>query len=115
MGSPIDLTGMPIDAAMSLAKRKLDRDFALELEDDRTRMIEDGIDLDTVGALVDWRISLNGAMIASTYCAPGCSDATDGFIEANEARGLLAAPARPGPARQLARNEARRIKLRLML
>jgi len=29
MGGPIDLTGMPIDAAMSLAKRKLDRDFAL--------------------------------------------------------------------------------------
>jgi hypothetical protein len=53
---PSELTKLPIDTAVAIAKHKLDCSFALELEHDRERMLEDGLGFDTIDALIDEQI-----------------------------------------------------------
>jgi hypothetical protein len=49
-------TKLPIKTRVAIAKHKLDAAFALELEHDRERMLEDGLGFDTIDALIDEQI-----------------------------------------------------------
>jgi hypothetical protein len=51
-----ELSKLPIDTAIAIAKHKLDAAFALELEHDRERMLMDGLEFDTIDALIDGQI-----------------------------------------------------------
>jgi hypothetical protein len=49
-------TKLPIETRLAIAKHKMDAAFALELEHDRERMLMDGVEFDTIDALIDEQI-----------------------------------------------------------
>ena len=51
----LDLTGLPVEDAVSLARRKLERSFALAMAYLEIVLINDGVNRDTVDAMLEYR------------------------------------------------------------
>jgi hypothetical protein len=49
------LTELPIDCAISLAGRKLDRGFAIEMAQLEAELIRDGVNRDSIDGLLEYR------------------------------------------------------------
>jgi hypothetical protein len=49
----LDLTALPVEVAVSLAQRKLDRQFVTHLAQQKALMISDGLNSDDVAGLLE--------------------------------------------------------------